>query len=167
MLITCISSEPFHFLRGINFKFLQPNQPNITSHCMENLTFHSLLRWKMIILPILTTLLVHFFLKGWENVLWNLLSSKSTFSQPFKRRLYEWCRENLYLSLFIWVSYEKPSSPYCVMSYFLWGCRGILTLITLRSERVNSGPSVGLPGRDTHLLQISWPGPNVGNAAVL
>ena len=23
------------------------------------------------------------------------------------------------------------------MSYFLWGCRGILTLITLRSERVN------------------------------
>ena len=24
------------------------------------------------------------------------------------------------------------------MSYFLWGCRGILTLITLRSERVNA-----------------------------
>ena len=33
----------------------------------------------------------------------------------------------------------KSSSPYCVMSYFLWGCRGILTLITLRSERVKDG----------------------------
>ena len=31
---------------------------------------------------------------------------------------------------------KNSSSPYCVMSYFLWGCRGILTLITLRSERV-------------------------------
>ena len=32
---------------------------------------------------------------------------------------------------------EKPSSPYYVMLYFWWGCRGILKLITLRSERVN------------------------------
>ena len=42
---------------------------NITSHSMENLAFPSLLRWKMIIRPILTTSLIHFFLKGWENVL--------------------------------------------------------------------------------------------------
>ena len=38
------------------------------SHSMKNLPFHSLLRWKMIILPILTTSLIHFTLKGWENV---------------------------------------------------------------------------------------------------
>ena len=36
---------------------------------MKNLKFHSLLRWKMIRLPVLTNSLKHFFLKGWENVL--------------------------------------------------------------------------------------------------
>ena len=47
---------------------------NITSHSMRNLAFHSLLRWKMITLPILTTSLfsIHFPLKGWENVLYEL-----------------------------------------------------------------------------------------------
>ena len=34
---------------------------NVTSHSIKNLAFHRLLRWKMIILPILTTLLIHFF----------------------------------------------------------------------------------------------------------
>ena len=38
---------------------------NITSHSMKNLAFHSLLTWKMIILPILTT----FSLKDLENIL--------------------------------------------------------------------------------------------------
>ena len=41
------------------------------------------------------------------------------------------------LSSFIWQSYEKPSSSYCVMLYFWWGYRRNLTLITLESERVN------------------------------
>ena len=41
-------------------------------------------------------------------------------------------------SSFIWVSYEKRSSPYCVMSYFWWGCRRNLKLITLGSERVRN-----------------------------
>ena len=36
---------------------------------MENLALHSFLRWKMIILPILITSLIHFSSKGWENVL--------------------------------------------------------------------------------------------------
>ena len=36
---------------------------NITSHSMKDLAFHSWLRWKMIILPILTTSLIHFLLK--------------------------------------------------------------------------------------------------------
>ena len=39
---------------------------------MKNLAFHSLLRWKMITLPILATSLIHFSLWGWENVLFNL-----------------------------------------------------------------------------------------------
>ena len=36
---------------------------------MKNWGFHSLLRRKMIILPIITTSLIHSSLKGWENVL--------------------------------------------------------------------------------------------------
>ena len=54
---------------------------NIASHSMKNLTFHSLLIWKMIILPILTIPLIHFSLKGlgectfwtWEWKGWNKL----------------------------------------------------------------------------------------------
>ena len=58
--------------RVIKFKFaLQPHQKyNITRY--GELGFHSLLRWKMIILPILTTSLLYFSSKGWENVtLWS------------------------------------------------------------------------------------------------
>ena len=40
---------------------------NITPHSMRNLAFHSSLRWKMIILPILTISLINFCLNGWEN----------------------------------------------------------------------------------------------------
>ena len=38
--------------------------------------FIALLRWKLIILPILATSLVHFSLKGWENVLFELGSGR-------------------------------------------------------------------------------------------
>ena len=48
---------------------------NIASYSIENLAFHSLLRWKMIILPILTTSLTLFLLRGWENVLFELGSN--------------------------------------------------------------------------------------------
>ena len=55
--------------RVISVKFLgQPHQKHITQS-MENVAFHRLLRWKMIILPILTTSLIHFSLKSWENLL--------------------------------------------------------------------------------------------------
>ena len=47
---------------------------NSTSHSMKNLAFHSSFRWKIIMLPILTTSLIHFSLKGWENVLFELRS---------------------------------------------------------------------------------------------
>ena len=47
----------------INVKFLlQPHQ-KYTSHSKENLAFHSLLRWKMIIIQILATPLMHFLFK--------------------------------------------------------------------------------------------------------
>ena len=37
---------------------------------MKNLVFHRLLRWKTIILPILTTWLRHFFLNVWRMYFW-------------------------------------------------------------------------------------------------
>ena len=43
---------------------------NITQN--EELAFHSLLRWKIFILLILTTSHIPFSLKGWENVLFEL-----------------------------------------------------------------------------------------------
>ena len=45
--------------RVTNFKFPRLASPEI-SHSMENLAFHSLLRWKMIILPVLPTSLICF-----------------------------------------------------------------------------------------------------------
>ena len=39
---------------------------------MKNLAFHRLLRWKIIIPQILTTSLIHFSLRGWESVLFEL-----------------------------------------------------------------------------------------------
>ena len=58
--------------RVINVKFpLQPHQKhNITQY--KNLAFHSLLRWKMIILPILTSSLMCFCSKSWGNVRFEL-----------------------------------------------------------------------------------------------
>ena len=47
---------PFHYQEWSISKFPCSLTRNITSHSMKNLAFHSLLRWKMIILPILTTL---------------------------------------------------------------------------------------------------------------
>ena len=59
-------------LRVIKFKFsLQSHQKYHITH-MKNLAFHSFLKWKMIILPILTISLIHSSLEGWENVLFEL-----------------------------------------------------------------------------------------------
>ena len=59
-----------------NFNFPCSLTRNITSHSMENLAFHSLLRWKMIMLPILTTSPIHLSLDSWENVLFGLGSER-------------------------------------------------------------------------------------------
>ena len=58
-----------------------------------------------------------------------------TFSQPLKE---ECISEVVRIGSipFIWESYEKSNSSYCMMLYFWWGCRRNLNLITLGSERV-------------------------------
>ena len=60
--------QPFHSQDWSMSNFPCSLTGNITSHSMENFTFHSLLRWKMIVLLILTTSLIHSSLKGWENL---------------------------------------------------------------------------------------------------
>ena len=52
--------------------------PEILHHTevINNLAFHRLLRWKTIILPILTTSLRHFSLKGLENLLFEFGSER-------------------------------------------------------------------------------------------
>ena len=49
---------------------------NITSNSTKNVAFHSLLRWKMIILPILTNITYTFLVKSWENVRFELGSAR-------------------------------------------------------------------------------------------
>ena len=56
--------------RMINIEFPTAASPEIQRHTVwRTWLFHSLLRSKMIILPNVTTSLIHFVLKGWENVL--------------------------------------------------------------------------------------------------
>ena len=55
-----IQLEPFHSQEWSISNFPRSLTRNITSHSMENLAFHSPLRRKMIILPILTTSPIHF-----------------------------------------------------------------------------------------------------------
>ena len=62
---------------------------SFTPHSMKNLVFHSLLRWKMIILPSLTTSLMHLSLKGWEKVLFELESENRSPAVEFARTTYE------------------------------------------------------------------------------
>ena len=74
--------EPFHSQEcGSISNFPCSLTRNITSHSMENLTFHSLLRWKMIILPTLITKLTHIVLRGWENALFEIRSERVKFMQ--------------------------------------------------------------------------------------
>ena len=57
--------------KAINFKFpLQPHQKHKIAQYTKNLAFHSLLRWKTIMLPILTTSPAYKFLFG--NLLFDL-----------------------------------------------------------------------------------------------
>ena len=55
-----VKGLPFHSQEWSMSSFPCSLTRNITPHSMENLAFHSLLRWNMIILPILTTSPIHF-----------------------------------------------------------------------------------------------------------
>ena len=83
------------------------------------------------------------FLSRWLFLYESLLnlplpSSKRTFSQPFQKKCICELMWISTITIFIWVSYEKPSSSLnCVMQYCWWSCRGNLKLIILGSERVN------------------------------
>ena len=90
-------------LRVINFKFpLQPQQKYYITQYGE-LGFYSLLRWKMIILPILPTSIIHFlsnrlgectfWSQDWKVQPFHSQIQKSTFSQPFKEKIYKWSNE--------------------------------------------------------------------------
>ena len=54
------NGQPFHSQEWSISNFSCILTGNIAPHSMKNLAFHSLLRWKMIILPILITSLIHF-----------------------------------------------------------------------------------------------------------
>ena len=69
------SPQPFHSQEWSILNFPCSLTRNITPHSMKNVPFHSLLiRWKMIVLPILTTSHIHF--SGWDNVLFKLVSER-------------------------------------------------------------------------------------------
>ena len=53
-------SYPFHSWEWSMSNFPSSPTRNITSHSKENLAYYSLLRWKMIVIQILTTSLIHF-----------------------------------------------------------------------------------------------------------
>ena len=72
-------SHSWPFAQRINFNFPCSLTRNITSHSMNNLAFHILLRWKMNILLILNTSTC-VFLSIWENVLFKLRSETVTIS---------------------------------------------------------------------------------------
>ena len=58
---------PFHSQEWSISNFPCSLTRDITSHSMKNLAFHSLLRWKVITLPILTTSLIHLSLKAFQR----------------------------------------------------------------------------------------------------
>ena len=86
---------------------------------MENLAFHSLFRWKVIILQILTSSLVHFSLKGRENVtFWSWeWKGYSTAFQTFEIFL---LLTQLYLKCHWSEIQQQLITPNVVFSIFHW-----------------------------------------------
>ena len=82
------SCPPFHSQEWAISNFACSLSRTIPSHGMKNMAFHSLLRWKMVMLQILTMYLIHF------SLTLSVPRLKSAFSQTFKRETYKWCSEN-------------------------------------------------------------------------
>ena len=82
--------------------------------------------WKMILVPVLTTSLIHFSWKGWENVLFELGSERV-------KKVVNWYKWIIFHLSKLW----KAMFFVLCADYCQWGWRGNLKLITLGSERVN------------------------------
>ena len=100
---------------------------------MRNLAFHSLLRWKMIIPPILTTSLIQFSKKGWENVLFELGSERG-----------KWCPSNMNLVVLLLL--------FCQISSQAW-----IPFLVRRCSHFKHWRQYQLPWWLTHSLQqVCW-----------
>ena len=123
---------------------------NMTSHSMENLTFHSLLRWKTIILQILATSLIELLSAPWdtvllfEKVLEKVSQNRPCYTMPcwaksVSRRSFT---KNVSPHLRVATARAQGCVTHRLCSYdktdVSWGCRGNLKLIPHGSERVNS-----------------------------
>ena len=98
---------------------------------MEDSAFHSLIKWKITVLLILTTSVIH--LRG---LTLSLPSSKNTFFQPLK----EACMSDVVRigSIIIFHQSKLWKAKFFILcdDIFLVSVQGYLKLITLRSERV-------------------------------
>ena len=68
---------------------------NITSHSTMNCVFYSLLRWKMIILPPLSSSLTHSSLKSWENVRFGLGSKMVKTRRSMRAKMQKHSRKTI------------------------------------------------------------------------
>ena len=132
---------------------------NATSHSMENLAFHSLLGWKMLILPILTTSLIHFSLKCWENVRFELGSERWTTEPPVNDNPAKRFKaaERVYNCLFITIA-PMPSGRQCVESQRT--CNQLAKIGPLKRKSFLSKQQcygAWLSGRLTKEICIFWP----------
>ena len=72
-----VALSTFHSQEWSTSNFSWSLTSNVTSHSMKRLAVHSLLRLKHFCsIPILTTSLIHFSIKGWENVPFELGSER-------------------------------------------------------------------------------------------
>ena len=115
---------------------------------MKYSDFHSLLRWKMITLPILATSLIQFSSKGWENVTFEPLGSERVdpFTPELKSKVYspnilkrkcisEVVRRGSIIIFHLSKLWKAKFSIPCDVIFWHFDM-GVLTLITLKSERV-------------------------------
>ena len=131
---------------------------------MKNLAFHSYYSYEgWLILPILTKSLIHFFLRGWENVLFELGSERVKSSSNWHMSFVVLChlRKHNESFLLLWNGiFALGSSPHCVQraqrSSCRSGCPALAVLCSLvwtlpRPE----GKDVHTGGRGGHSMPLS------------
>ena len=142
---------------------------------MDNLVFHNLLRWKIIIPPILTTSRIHFFSKGWENVLFELGSIRVKLSFAFRNICCSNVNGNSYTYRDLtsrFSLYPGFFSLFLVVFLLLWQVTWYSGFFSLFSRSFSPSllPSWGFanhessqgPGYDKWPLRLRDPGPQHG-----